>query len=211
MMTSLWLVILSFSVSFLVHGSYSGNSIVDEPPRVAELVKKLQLVPHIEGGYFRETYRSGATPMASGGLTDPSGTLIRTENDPSDERNILTSIYYLLTRKQPKNYWHRNKSDLIRYFHGGDSLNVYMIDPQGTLSIVSLGLNTLNGDVPQMVVPSGYWEASELKRGRHGWVLEGEAVAPGFDYRDMEIGTEELVKEFPHLKRIIRRLLKKDR
>ncbi|XP_077977704.1 uncharacterized protein LOC144433270 [Glandiceps talaboti] len=182
----------------------------NEPPSVEELIKTLQLVPHIEGGYFRETYRSGATPMASGGLTDPSGTLIRTKNDPSDERNILTSIYYLLTRKQPKNCWHRDQSDLIRYFHGGDSLNLYMIDPQGTLSAFTLGLNTLKGEIPQIIVPSGYWEASELKQGQHGWALQGEAVAPGFDYRGMEVGTEKLVEEFPHLKEIIRSLLKKD-
>ncbi|MGB3786551.1 MAG: cupin domain-containing protein, partial [Phormidesmis sp.] len=54
------------------------------------------------------------------------------------------------------------------------------------------------GEVPQLLVPKGYWKAAVLESGEYG--LLGEAVAPGFDYRDMTIAkAEEIRAQFPAL------------
>ncbi|HHP7229257.1 MAG TPA: cupin domain-containing protein, partial [Xenococcaceae cyanobacterium] len=69
-----------------------------------KLIEYLSLIEHIEGGYFKETYRSGYIVP-----TDRVG----------KARNILTSIYYLLTDERPIDYFHKNQSDIIHYFHCG--------------------------------------------------------------------------------------------
>jgi predicted cupin superfamily sugar epimerase len=72
----------------------------------AVLVAKLGLIPHPEGGFFRETYRSGSEPMKSMGGTDTSGTLMDTDRVPK-ERNLMTSIYWLLNQDSPNGWWCR--------------------------------------------------------------------------------------------------------
>lgn len=52
------------------------------------------------GGFFKETYRAGATPGASRGLTDSAGAVMSTDREPA-ERNVLTSIFYMLTKEAP--------------------------------------------------------------------------------------------------------------
>ncbi len=66
------------------------------------------------GGFFKETYRSGAVAGACKGLTDTAGTLMDT--DRGGPRNVLTSIYYMLTKAAPVGYWHMNKSTIVHYF-----------------------------------------------------------------------------------------------
>jgi hypothetical protein len=70
------------------------------------LVDKLNLIPHPEGGFFREVYRSGSTPMASKGATDETGTVMTTGRDPPP-RNVMTSIYWLLNQDSPNGWWCR--------------------------------------------------------------------------------------------------------
>ena len=148
-----------------------------------DLIEQLSLVEHIEGGYFRETHRSSETIST---------------NRESKDRALLTSIYYLLTDDRPIDHFHRNASDIMHYFHLGSAITYLTIDPSGKLTKAKLGLNFAKGEVAQLLVPGGYWKAAVLEEGEFG--LLGEAVTPGFDYRDMEIGTENYLKQqFPDL------------
>jgi len=149
-----------------------------------ELIQHLSLVEHIEGGYFYETHRSQE--------------VIRTDR-PGQERSILTSIYYLLTADRPLDHFHKNKSDILHYFHLGSAITYLIVHPEGRLERVKLGHNIKEGEVMQLLVPGGCWKAAILESGEFG--LIGETVVPGFDYRDMELATEEtFLAQFPHLR-----------
>lgn len=148
-----------------------------------ELIERLSLVEHVEGGYFSETYRAK-------------------ENVPTsregESRSISTSIYYLLTDDRPIDHLHQNKSGIMHYFHAGSPITYILIDTNKMLRKVKLGLNLEQGEVPQLLVPSGYWKAAVLESGEFG--LLGESVAPGFDYRDMTIAkADEIQAQFPTL------------
>ncbi|MGB2923968.1 MAG: cupin domain-containing protein [Limnothrix sp.] len=136
----------------------------------SDILKLLHLEPHLEGGYFRETYRTTDTIT-----TDRVG----------GDRAFLTSIYYLLTDDRPIDYLHRNQSPIMHYFHGGATITYHLINLEGQWQTVKLGLNLQAGEVPQLLVPAGYWKTAILETGEFG--LLGEAVAPGFDYRDLEV------------------------
>jgi hypothetical protein len=77
------------------------------PEYPQQLVDKLGLIPHPEGGFFREVYRSGAEPMASKGETDPAGATLAATGRTPPERNVMTSIYWLLNRESPVGWWCR--------------------------------------------------------------------------------------------------------
>ncbi|NEP44965.1 MAG: cupin domain-containing protein [Okeania sp. SIO2H7] len=148
-----------------------------------EIIQKLNLVEHIEGGYFSETYRSlDKMPVDRVGK----------------ERNVMTSIFYLLTSDRPTDFFHKNISDVVHYFHWGSPLTYMIIHPDGKFEKIKLGMDINAGEVPQLTVKGGCWKAATLLNGEYG--LLGEAVAPGFDYRDMQIADETLLDEFPHLK-----------
>ena len=120
-----------------------------------------------------------------------------TEREGQD-RNVLTSIYYLLTDDRPVDHLHKNKSDILHYFQAGSPITYLLITPEGQLERYVLGLNLSAGEVPQLLVPGGYWKAAVLESGEYG--LLGEAVAPGFDYRDMEIAQAQAIQtDFPDL------------
>ena len=157
------------------------------------IIKNLSLAKHVEGGYFGETYRSKV--------------LIDT-NRNSSSRSLLTSIYYMLTDDRNIGYFHVNKSDIIHYYHGGSPLTYLIIHPNGKLEKIVLGNDLSKGEVPQLVVRGGCYKATILENGEYG--LLGEAVAPGFDYIDMEIGTLEVMgKKFPDLLDEISEYIKK--
>ena len=148
-----------------------------------DLIERLSLVEHVEGGYFSETYRASeemATPREG------------------SNRAVMTSIYYLLTDDRPVDHLHQNKSDIMHYFQAGAPITYILIDQEGTLSKIKLGLALDQDEVPQLLVPKGYWKAAVLESGEYG--LLGEAVAPGFDYRDMTIAKAENIRaQFPDL------------
>lgn len=148
-----------------------------------EIIQYLGLVEHIEGGYFSETYRSELEIN-----TD------RVEN----KRSILTSIYYLLTSDRPIDHFHRNQSDILHYFQGGSAITYLILSQSGELTKTKLGLDFSQGEVGQLLVPGGCWKAAVLEQGEFG--LLGESVAPGFDYRDMDIATAKYFQaSFPSL------------
>ncbi len=148
-----------------------------------DLIKHLSLTEHTEGGYFVESYRSDIN--------------VPTPREGSD-RSILTSIYYLLTDDRPIDYLHRNQSDILHYFQAGSAITYLLVSPSGEFKQVKLGLNFAQGEVAQLLVPKGYWKAAVLESGEFG--LLGESVAPGFDYRDLEIAQADSFRaSFPEL------------
>ena len=163
-------------------GNQNTGSRSDYKMRKQEIIKKLSLEPHpSEGGYFKRTYTSEIKTSCKAGT-----------------RNTLSSIYYLLTNDNSIGHLHKNKSDIIHYFHSGSAINYIIIHPDGQLERMVLGNNVLHGETPQLTVKGGCWKASTLKTGEYG--LISEAVSPGFEYEDMELATtENMLKLFPKL------------
>ena len=137
-------------------------------------INHLALLPHPEGGYYRETYRSHATMTVSG-----------LAPDTPEQRNVCTGIYFLL---EAGNFsaFHRIESDEMWHFYAGQALEVLELDDAGTLTRTRLGPDFLNGDVPQHVVPARRWFASRVVPGGT-FALVGCTVAPGFDFADFAL------------------------
>lgn len=161
----------------------------------ADLVRKLHLQPHPEGGYFLETYRAAESIGADALPRRFSGA-----------RSISTAIYYLLEAGQCSRL-HRIRSDEVWHFHAGDPLDIVEIDAAGSLKTTRLGGDLLY----QHVVPAGVWfGATPAPGGRfapHGFALVGCTVAPGFDFADFELADQaKLLAEYPRHQDWIRRL-----
>jgi predicted cupin superfamily sugar epimerase len=154
---------------------------------IDELVKQLELEPHMEGGYFRRTFQADHRDK------------IETAHGP---RYTMTSIYYLLTADSPVGHWHRNRSDILHFFHLGAPITYYLIHPDGSLETVVLGPDPGQGHLLQFAVAGGVWKASQLGEGEYG--LISEAVSPGFGYEDMSLGDRDALSgQFPqHLELI---------
>jgi predicted cupin superfamily sugar epimerase len=155
------------------------------------LIEKLELKPlPLEGGYFRETYRSAETlPSRSDG----------------SRKSVSTCIYFLLT-SETFSAFHRLPSDEIWHFYGGDAVKLYTVSDDGNLETTQLCAEIGRGVAPQAVVKAGDWQAAELADGG-GFALLGCTVAPAFDFVDYEHGDREsLLKQFPQHKDIILKL-----
>ena len=148
-----------------------------------DLIEQLSLTEHVEGGYFSESYRAAES--------------METARE-GEVRSLMTSIYYLLTDDRPIDHLHQNKSDIMHYFQAGEPITYILVDLDQNLRKVRLGMAIDKGEVPQLLVPAGYWKAAVLESGEYG--LLGEAVAPGFDYRDMTIAKADIIRtEMPDL------------
>ena len=157
-----------------------------------QVIDRLQLVPlTIEGGFFRETYRSS--------LSIPGGAL---PANYGGDRNVSTSIYYLLT-PETFSVIHRVKSDEVFHFYAGDPVEMVQLWPDCSGRIVTIGDDLASGHEPQLVVPGGVWQGCRLLSGGR-WALMGCTVAPGFDYADYVAGKRaELVAAYPEFEEII--------
>ncbi len=157
-------------------------------------VKNLNLQPHPEGGWYKETYRSEGD--------------IAVDRPPADfsvNRSISTAIYFLLEGKHFSAF-HRIKSDEMWHFYEGGTLHVYVIHLNGLLEIIKLGKETDKGEMFQAVVPAGCWFASQ-PADEKSFSLVGCTVAPGFDFADFEMAKAgELVQQFPEHELLIRKL-----
>ncbi len=157
-------------------------------------VEKLGLLPHPEGGFYKENYRSGLTINVENGR----------ERFPNG-RSFSTGIYYLL-EKGDFSAFHRIKSDEMWHFYAGDPLEIYFFDAGGLLQRIKLGKNPEAGEYFQAVVPANSWFASRPASGS-SYSLVGCTVAPGFDFQDFEMAEKEhLLKEFPGNSEIILQL-----
>lgn len=160
-----------------------------------ELIQKLNLTPlPSEGGYYRETYRCDMPKVAAAAYG----------NDSQSTRNASTAILFLVI---PESFsaLHKVKSDEVFHFYGGDPSEMIQIHPDGRLERFVLGNRIHLGEIPQIVVPRGVWQALRLKPGGK-WSLTGTTVAPGFEFEDFELGNRnQLLEQFPqHSEDIIR-------
>ncbi len=155
----------------------------------AEAIARLQLQPHPEGGYYRETYRS---PLA---VTHPETNTVRA---------AVTAIYFLLEAPDFSAF-HRVRSDETWHFYDGDPVELHLIDPAGQHE-----LRELTRTNPQTTVPANCWQAARLAANR-GWLLAGCTVAPGFDFADFEMpSASELTQIFPQHARLITTLARRN-
>lgn len=161
---------------------------------VSKLVERFQMMPHPEGGYFKEMYRSGE--------------LIRKESLPerfTGDRHFSTAIYFLLEQGNFSAF-HRIQSDECWHFYAGHSLHVHIIHQDGKYELIRLGDKIADGEVFQAVVPAGCWFASETAPGGL-FSFVGCTVAPGFDFADFELAEGEILgAQFPSQHALIMRL-----
>jgi len=158
-------------------------------------IEHLRLLPHPEGGYYRETYRSREEIPGDGLPPRFKG-----------YRSISTAIYFLLTAKD-RSVFHRIKSDEAWHFHDGGPLNIYVFNERG-LAMHTLGPNPEKGHELQIVVPANRWFGA-MTTGDGKYTLTSCTVAPGFDFQDFEIADRnQLLAEFPGEKELIIKLTK---
>lgn len=153
----------------------------------AELVAALGLLPHPEGGHYRETFRAPPLPFELPGR---------------GPRAASTAIYYLL-REGDFSAFHRVQSDEVWHHYAGVPLDLYLLGGTGSgAQAIRLGPNVLAGEVPQAVVPAGVLQAA--RPSGPGFSLCGCTVAPGFDFQDFEISNRDsLLQAFPASKDLI--------
>ena len=154
----------------------------------AYYIRSLNLLPHPEGGYYKETFRSEQQVNRV---------------DEATIKQACTSIYYLLEDVDFSGF-HRIASDEIWYFHKGQPLLIHVIQKDG--SLISHELSDENTGSFSVVVPAGLWFAAELKAGE-GFTLVSCAVAPGFDFSEFEMAKRaELVSEYPQYQALLTRM-----
>jgi len=157
-------------------------------------IKRLDLCPHPEGGYYRETYRADHTL--------PKNSLPKGFKGP---RSVSTAIYFLLKRGQISRF-HRIASDEIWHHYAGGSLIIHGLTPEGHHIRFKLGKHASLGEQPQVIIPAGTWFGAALAP-RTIFALVGCTVAPGFDFTDFEMSkTASLLQKYPAHKAIIKQL-----
>lgn len=159
-----------------------------------DYIRELNLQPHPEGGFYRQTYRSLESIQASA-----------LPKRFEAERQISTAIYYLLEQGD-FSCFHRIKSDECWHFYTGGSLCIHLIQSNSEYQTVKLGNNILSGEVYQYMVPSMTWFAVE-PCSETTFALVGCTVAPGFEFSDFEMCRKiKMIQLFPEHKSIIERL-----
>jgi uncharacterized protein len=159
-----------------------------------QLIRTLDLKPHPEGGYYRETYRSGE-------FIPRSSLPARFHGD----RHYSTAIYYLLPAEAISRL-HRIAADEVWHFYLGGPFTVVELKPDGSSDQVVLGPDVVGGQRLQHVVKAGTWFGAYPNPGTD-YSLVGCTVAPGFDFADFEIGKQpELLRQYAREEQIIRRL-----
>ena len=159
--------------------------------RIEDIVRKLDLKSHPEGGYYNETYRSNEI-IPESVLGHPF----------EGDRNCSTAIYFLLTAENFSAF-HRIHQDEMWHFYQGSPLLLHTISPEGEYECIEIGADIMDGQHPQYVVPAGVWFASEVKEA-NDYSLVGCTVSPGFDFRDFELAArEDLIKSYPQHSEVI--------
>ena len=105
-----------------------------------EIIARLGLQPHPEGGHFREMYRA------------PSGA-------PDQPRGASTAIYFLLKAGE-RSHWHRVDADEVWHHYAGAPLELSLSDDGKRVRHVRVGTDFEIGELPQAVVPRDVWQAA---------------------------------------------------
>ena len=158
------------------------------------LVKELNLLPHPEGGFYKETYRSNES--------------VKKDDLPerfSADRSFSTGIYFLLGSENCSKF-HRIKSDEIWHFYEGSCLTIHEITPDGKYLAHKLGSTIEKDETFQLVIPAGSWFGATVES-NDSYAFVGCTVSPGFDFSDFELAEKsDLLNSFPEYHEIICRL-----
>jgi predicted cupin superfamily sugar epimerase len=127
-----------------------------------DIVRMLDLKPHPEGGYLRETFRDARNV---------------------DGRSASTAAYFLLARGE-RAHWHRVDAAEVWHWHAGAPLQLEIALAPGRIERVTLGGDISAGLRPQAVVPPHVWQAAQTLG---DWTLLGCTVAPAFDFAGFEL------------------------
>ena len=151
-------------------------------------INNLNMEKHIEGGYFKESFRS--------------------QDEVNKDKKLWSSIYFLLETGEVSNF-HRLKSDELWYYHDGEALTIYMITPEGELITKKLGKNIEKGEAPQVLVEKGCIFGSAMNN--DGYALVGCMVSPAFQYDEFELfKRDDLLELYPNHKDIIIKLTREN-
>ena len=127
-----------------------------------DIIRRLDLQPHPEGGHFRETFRDATIGGA---------------------RAASTAIYFLLARGE-RSRWHRVDAAEVWHFYAGSPLALQIATAGAATVGLRLGTDLAAGERPQAVVPAGAWQAAESLG---HWTLVGCTVAPAFQFTGFEL------------------------
>ncbi len=142
------------------------------PAEIVKLIDRLQLQPHPEGGFYRETWRSS--------LCLPSSVL---PAEYTEDRSAGTAILFLLPTGHFSR-WHRVRSAELWFHQAGDPLELSISQTlDGTSQIIHLGQDYTF----QAVVPPNQWQRAAPIAGEAGYALMACVVVPGFDFADFEL------------------------
>jgi uncharacterized protein len=128
----------------------------------SDIIARLALQPHPEGGHYRETFRDSRCD--------------------ADGRAFSTAIYFLLARGE-RSHWHRIDAIEVWHYYAGSALSLQIADDGGR-RVVGLGPDLAAAEQPQAIVPPYAWQAAESTG---DWTLVGCTVAPGFDFAKFEL------------------------
>jgi hypothetical protein len=130
-----------------------------------EIIARLDLEPHPEGGHFRETFRDEMT---------------------IEGRSVGTAIFFLLKAGEVSR-WHRVDASETWHFYSGAPLLLGITGENGNLVSQVLGTGLEKGELPQFTIPKGKWQQA---RSTGEWTLVGCTVAPGFEFSGFEMAEE---------------------
>ena len=126
-----------------------------------ELIASLDLKPHPEGGFYRETWRAEATPSG---------------------RSASTAILFLLP-VGARSHWHKVDADELWFWQGGDPLTLQIAEADNAAPrTILLGPATAPRHNLQGIVPRDQWQSAEPSAGPCGYSLVSCVVAPGFSF-----------------------------
>ena len=125
-----------------------------------EIIARLELKPHPEGGHYRQTYLA-----------------------PDSPRGASTAIYFLLKAGE-RSHWHKVDADELWHYHAGAPLELSLSPDGRSVHRLRLGIDFDLGEQPQAVVPRGVWQAA---RSLGTWSLVGATVAPAFQFEHFEM------------------------
>ena len=129
----------------------------------SDIIARLELRPHPEGGHYRETFRDSCT--------DTQG------------RARSTAIYFLLARGE-RSLWHRIDAVEVWHYYAGSSLILQIANEGCARHAVRLGPDLAAGERPQAIVPAQAWQAA---KSTGDWTLVGCTVSPGFEFAGFEL------------------------
>jgi len=136
-----------------------------------EIIERLELIPHPEGGFYRETFRDGEiAPHGRAGAPRSNSTL----------------IYYLL-RAGEESRWHRIDAAEIWHFYLGAPLELHVAESSGPARRHILGRDIAGGEILHFAIAKGLWQRA---RPLGTFALVGCTVAPGFEFSGFEFAPD---------------------